>query len=63
MTTPPLAHTPESAAATLNLSRATVYDLMRRGLLPSFKVGRSRRIAHTVLVAFVDRAAAEGRVD
>lgn len=59
----PLAHTPESAARALNLSRATVYELIRVGLLPSFKVGRSRRIAHTALVEFVERAQSDGGVE
>lgn len=61
MTRPPapLAHTPESAAEQLSLSRATVYELIRTGELPSFKIGRSRRIAHASLEKFVERHQAE----
>ncbi len=55
----PLAHTPEGAAELLSLSRATVYELMRLGRLPSFKIGRSRRIAHSALEAFVEQRQAE----
>jgi excisionase family DNA binding protein len=60
--TTPLAHTPEGAAEQLSLSRATVYELIRTGELASFKIGRSRRIAHSTLEQYVARcqAAADG---
>lgn len=37
--------TPEEVAEYLGLSRAKVYDLMRVGDLPSFKIGKSRRVS------------------
>jgi excisionase family DNA binding protein len=39
----------------LSLSRKTLYDLMRRGELASFKIGGSRRIPITALHAFIVR--------
>ncbi len=41
---PRLALTVPEAAARLALGRSTVYELVLSGELPSFKVGRSRRI-------------------
>lgn len=50
----PLLHTPERAAELLSVSRATVYELLRRGDLASIIVGdRSRRIPHEALVTYV----------
>jgi excisionase family DNA binding protein len=50
-----LAYSSLEAAQLLGLSRATVYNLMNSGELPSMKLGRSRRIRHEVLVAYLDR--------
>jgi excisionase family DNA binding protein len=36
--------TPEEAAEALNISRSTVYDLIRLRLLKSVKIGKARRI-------------------
>jgi excisionase family DNA binding protein len=44
---------PEEAAEVLSLSRATIYELMADGLITSVKIGRSRRIPHEALEAFV----------
>src|SRR4051794_7098359 len=45
----PLLLTPEQAAEALNISRATVYDLIRLRAITSVKIGRARRIpAHAV---------------
>lgn len=58
MDTSPIAPTlltvPE-AMATLRLSRATIYDLIRSGDLGSVKVGRSRRIPAQAVTTFVAR--------
>jgi len=35
---------PEEAAQILGVSRATLYQLIRAGKMPSVKIGRSRRI-------------------
>jgi excisionase family DNA binding protein len=41
---PPLAVSPGKAAELLDCSRGTIYNLLARGELPSFLVGKSRRI-------------------
>lgn len=41
-----------AAATLLSLSRSTVYELMRRGDLPSVKVGGARRIQRDALEVF-----------
>jgi excisionase family DNA binding protein len=51
---PTLLTVPE-AMATLRLSRATIYDLIRSGDLGSVKVGRSRRIPAQAVTTFVAR--------
>lgn len=50
-----LLHTPESAGRALNLGRTTIFELMATGQLESVKIGRSRRIPHDALVAYVTR--------
>lgn len=42
------------AAQMLKISRATVYQLIWRGHLPSIKIGRSRRLLLKDLRAFVE---------
>jgi excisionase family DNA binding protein len=42
-----------TAAATLAVSRSTLYRLLDAGELPSVTVGRSRRITRASLVAYV----------
>jgi excisionase family DNA binding protein len=39
----------------LALSRSAVYERMDRGVLPSVKIGRSRRIPHRAVLAFAAR--------
>lgn len=46
---------PEKAADLLDCSRAKVYQLMKAGELPSFKIGRSRRIRLVDIHAYVAR--------
>ncbi len=43
------------AAERLGLSRSQVYIIMRRGELPSVRIGRSRRVAARDLERFVER--------
>jgi excisionase family DNA binding protein len=49
----PLLLTPEEAADCLRLARSTVYDLMRMRMLPSVKIGRSRRIPADAIRQYV----------
>jgi excisionase family DNA binding protein len=43
----------------LKLSQSTVYDLLDRGLLPSIKIGKSRRVPHRAVLEL----ATKGLVD
>ena len=43
----------EQAADRLKISRAHTYELIRTGSLRSVKIGRSRRIRESDLVAFI----------
>lgn len=58
---PPIAVSPEKAAALTGIGRTRIFDMMRSGELPSFKCGRTRHIRYSDLVEFVNRMAAEGR--
>ena len=49
-----LLYTPEQAAQMLGVGRTTVYNLLRRRVLPSVQVGRSRRITRRRLAEYVD---------
>lgn len=49
----PLLHSPADAAKLLGISRAKLYELLDDGSVPSVKIGRSRRISHRALIAFV----------
>jgi excisionase family DNA binding protein len=45
----------EEVAAVADLGRGTVYDLIRRGELPSVKFGRVVRVPRAGLVALLER--------
>lgn len=47
--------TADGAGERLSLSRAAIYRLIRRGTIPSVKIGRARRIRVADLQAFTDR--------
>lgn len=49
-----LLYTAEQAAAVLSVGRTTVYELMASGRLPTVRIGRSRRITATALLAYVN---------
>ena len=49
----------EEAAEAAGLSRATMYELVLGGVVPSIKVGRARRIPREALVAWVHAQLAE----
>ena len=44
----------DDVAQQLRLGRATVYRLIARGVLPTVKIGRSRRVAEEDLHAFIE---------
>ncbi|MFV0307466.1 MAG: helix-turn-helix domain-containing protein [Desertimonas sp.] len=47
--------TPEETADVLNVSRHTVYDLIRLRAISSVKIGRCRRIPADAVREYVDR--------
>lgn len=46
---------PAGAAELLDVSRNTIYELMASGELPSFKIGRGRRIRVSDISDYMDR--------
>lgn len=52
---PHLAMTPEEVAQELRLGRTQVFALLKSGALPSFQIGRLRRIRRSDLEAFVEQ--------
>jgi excisionase family DNA binding protein len=53
----------EEAARLLSMSRAKVYDLVLQGLIPSVKVGRSRRVLVEGIQGFIEQLQVEQAVD
>ena len=53
--------TPQHAAKHLGMSRTHLYKLLDKGVIPSHRVGRDRRIASRDLFAFTVRRDAERR--
>ncbi len=47
--------TPAEAAHRLSISRSKMYELMYQGVLPSVKLGTSRRIRVEALVDLIER--------
>ncbi|MBP2643789.1 MAG: superfamily domain protein [Firmicutes bacterium] len=48
--------TPEEVAKVLKISRFTVYELIKRGELPSYRIGRSMRIEAADLEKYIQQA-------
>lgn len=57
---PPLLLTVDQAAARLQVSRWTVYNLIRSRELASVTIGRSRRISEAALLDYIARLSEEG---
>jgi excisionase family DNA binding protein len=55
-----LALRPEEAAAAIGISRAKVYQLMKDGEIPFYKLGGNRRISPDALRAYIARLETEG---
>lgn len=51
--------TVEQAAKELQIARRRIYELTAAGVLPSVKIGKSRRIRSTDLAAYVEQLADE----
>lgn len=54
-----MAYSVRTAAKVLDLSVRTVWDLVAKGEIDSFKIGASRRISRAALVAYIERAQAD----
>ena len=50
----PMLFTPVQAARVLGVSRSQIYVLLKGGQLGSVHIGRSRRIAQSHVVQFID---------
>lgn len=61
MTIERLSFRPSEAAGALNVSRTTVYELLRRRELTSFKIGSATLIAADELRRFIAAREAEAR--
>ncbi|MDF9407153.1 helix-turn-helix transcriptional regulator [Pelotomaculum isophthalicicum JI] len=51
-----LYYTPEEVAKILKISKGTVYELIKRGELPSYRIGRKMRVSPSDLEAFTKPA-------
>ncbi|BBB89789.1 MAG TPA: helix-turn-helix transcriptional regulator [Methylomusa anaerophila] len=49
-------YTPEEVAKTLRISRFTVYELIKRGELPAYRIGRSMRIEAVELEKYIQNS-------
>lgn len=48
-----MAYTAREVAQLLALSQSQVWNLLADGTIPSFKIGKSRRVRHEDLIAFI----------
>lgn len=55
----PLAHSPDSAAQRIGISRRAIYDLIASGAIRSYKDGKRRLIPDSELQIYVQRKMAE----
>lgn len=56
---PTLAIGIEDAARSIGVARSAIYEIVARGEIPSFKLGRRRMILMKELDAYINRMAAE----
>ena len=54
--TEPISYTAEEIAKLLKVSKLTVYDLIKKGELPAYRVGKQMRVDSTDLEAYKQRA-------
>ena len=54
---------PEEVAAVLGCGRTMAYSLIRSGAIPSFTIGRLRRVRRTDLDRFIEERVETGEVD
>lgn len=58
----PSFYTPEEVAKILKISKGTVYDLLKKGKIPSYRVGKKMRISPTDLEAYTNPTNPASRV-
>lgn len=56
-----LAYKPAAVADALDCSRSTAYDLISRGEIQSFKIGKDTRVTETALKAFLRKQEKKAR--
>ncbi|MDU2243252.1 MAG: helix-turn-helix domain-containing protein, partial [Paenibacillus sp.] len=54
--TEPISYTAEEIAKLLKVSKLTVYDLIKKGELPAYRVGKQMRVDSTDLEAYKQKA-------
>lgn len=57
---PALAMSIEESARVIGIARATLYEIVARGEIESFKLGRRRLILTKTLEAYINRVAKDG---
>jgi excisionase family DNA binding protein len=57
-----IAYRPDEALEVLPVGRTALYELLRKGAIPSFKIGKSRFIPRQGIVDYVERATKEQNV-
>jgi len=53
MTNNKLLYNPPELAPIMSMSKPTIYDLIKRGEIKSFKIGKSIKIPHTEVERFI----------
>jgi excisionase family DNA binding protein len=56
-----LLHSPEESAALLGVGRSQMFELIARGEIESFKIGRLRKIPREAISDYIDRQRAAAR--
>lgn len=57
-----LLYSPDEAAPLLGVGRSQMFELIARGEIESFKIGRLRKIPREALTAYIERLRAEQSV-
>jgi excisionase family DNA binding protein len=55
-----LLHSPEESAELLGVSRSQMFELLARGDVESFKIGRLRKVPREAITDYIERMRAGG---
>lgn len=58
-----LAYSVQEAAELLSISRSQIYEMISSGKIGSISIGRSRRVTHRQLMAFVEKCESSNSQD